>query len=422
MFKKSLALIMAVFMLSVLAVGCGEGAAPAPPPTTTPASGNTSTPAATGEVLKIGAISSLSGQLQDYGECYQRGFTLGMEYMTGGTNVVAGRPIEIIWEDTTNTPDVAKERTMKLLEQDKVEIVTGYASSGDAVACLPLFEEYKTVCVVEPAAADSIISAENWNEYIFRTGRTSGQDALAMAAIIAKATPGATIACFAPDSTYGYGMVDPFVAAVEAAGCTVVAKEYAPVDASDFSPYFLRIKDKQPDYLYVSWAGANSPWTQLMELDLESAGITVTTGAPDLPQLRGMLPLGATGAIGYCVYYPTLPQTEVNDWLVKRHNEEYGSNPDFFTSGGMAAAMAICTALEKTNGVTDPDVLIAAMEGMEFDSPSGMRTFRPEDHQAMQDLYEIKFTNVDGADHVVPEYIRTIKADEVAPPITNGRG
>lgn len=426
--KKGLSMILSLALTLGLLAGCAPagsgGATPSgdPPQSSAPAGEPSGTAEAPGKPLKIGAISSLSGALQDYGDQYRKGFMIGLEYMTDGTNTVAGRPIELIWEDTTNTPDVAKERTLKLLEQDKVELVTGYASSGDAVACLPLFEEYKTVAVVEPAAADAIIAKENWNEYIFRTGRTAGQDALAANAVITAQSSKATIACFAPDSTYGHSMIEPFVAAAEKAGHTIVATEYAPADANDFSPYFLRIKQQKPDYLYVAWAGANSPWNQLLELGLQNDGITVTTGAPEFAQLRGMLPLAKAGGVGYTLYYYGVPANDVNDFLVKRHNELYSSNPDIFASGGMAAAIAICTALEKTQGSTDPAVLIPAMENMEFDSPTGKRVFRAEDHQAMQDLFEVEFTYVEGTDHLVPKYVRNIPADDIAPPITNGRG
>jgi branched-chain amino acid transport system substrate-binding protein len=165
-----------------------------------------------------------------------------------------------------------------------------------------------------------------------------------------------------------------------------------------------------------------SPWTQLLELGLPSAGITLVTGAPDLPQLRGMVPLGKIGGKGYCVYYPTLPQAEpLNDWMVERHQAEYGFAPDFFTSGGFAAAVAICTALEKTGGDTEARTLIDTMEGMEFESPTGKRVFRQEDHQAMQDLFEVELTWEEGSDHCIPKYISVIPSDEITPPITNGR-
>ncbi|MCL2216776.1 MAG: substrate-binding domain-containing protein [Defluviitaleaceae bacterium] len=372
--------------------------------------------------IRIGAITSLSGALQDFGEQFQRGFNLGLEYMTNGTNQVAGRDIQVIWEDTTNTPDVARERTMVLLETHNVDIVTGFASSGDAMASLALFEEFETVAVIEPAAADFIIQYPNWNEFIFRTGRTSAQDALALAAVLGGMHPGGgrTVAALAPDSTFGHSMVDPFRPAVEALGFTWVGAEMAPEAATDFSPFILRLRELAPDYLYVIWAGANSPWVQLLELDLEGVGTTIITGAPQREALEAMRELGQIGGFGFCVYYPTLPQNvPMNDWMVRRHMEDFGFAADIFTSGGFAAASAIITALELTGGDTDSRVLIDTMRGMQFDSPTGVRYFRREDHQAMQPLFAIEFSY--SPTHLVPLYVRTIPSHEITPEIMNRR-
>ena len=368
------------------------------------------------EPIKIGAITSLSGALQDYGEQFQKGFNIGLEYATNGTNTVAGRPIEVIWEDTTTTPDVAKERTLKLLDSDKVDIVTGFASSSDAAACLDLAEEYETVMVLEPAAADTL-TGPLWNEYIFRTGRNTAMDAEAVATVIMDKFPGGTVATLAPDSTFGHTGVDPVKAAIEKRGGTVVVQEYAPADATDFTPYILRIKESKPDYLFVVWAGANPPWTQLGENKVMEDGIEVATNLPEVATLKTMFPV--VGLHGFSTYHYNLPENEINDFLVKKHNEYHGTNPDIFTPGGTAAAIAIVTALEKSGGVTDADVLIPLMEGMEFDSPTGLRHFRPEDHQAMQVIYEC--TLGEGEEYPVPQLVREIPSEDVAPPITNIR-
>ena len=426
--KKVLAILLILVMVLGLFAACGNGetetpdpVAPAPPANGGDDNGDEEPEPATGEPLLIGAIASLSGALQDYGEQFQRGFILGLEYMTNGTNTVAGRPIEVIWEDTTTTPAVAAERTLVLLERN-VEIVAGFTATGDALASLALFEEFETVVVIEPAAGDGIIQYPNWNEFVFRTGRTSGQDALAMLDVLSYRYPdgGATVGAIAPDTTFGYAMVEPFVEAAEARGFEVVSVEYIPPDATDHTAFILRTREAAPDYLYVIWAGANNPWNQLMELDMPGAGITIITGAPELEALYAMRPLGYIGGIGFCVYYYDLPQGEpMNEWLIQRHFEDFGVQPDIFVSGGMAAASAAITALELTGGVTDPAVLIPTMRGMEFNSPTGMRWFRAEDHQAMQVLFEVEFTAPEGVGHMVPRWVRTIPAETLIPPIMN---
>lgn len=398
--KRSISLLLVItFTLSLFLTGCA---------------GKTTGGVDKSEPIKIGGITSLSGALQDYGQQMQRGFELGLEYATKGTMEVAGRKIEVIWEDTTTVPDVARERAIKLLDVDKVDILAGLASSSDAAAVLELAEEFKKILVIEPAAAD-FLTGSAWNRYIFRTGRNSAQDAKAMANVIINNKPGAKVATLAPDSAFGRSMVDPVVGALQDGGAELIHQEFPPAETTDFTPYILRIREAKPDYLYVIWAGANNPWGQLMELDLESHGIKITTGAPEIAALKMMTPM--VGMPGFTVYYHSVPQNPINDWLVEKHKEKYDSVPDIFTPGGMAGAIAIVTALEKTGGNTDAEELIKVMRGMEFDSPTGKRYFREEDHQAIQPLYEIVLTEVEGVDYPVPKLVREIPAEDIAPEI-----
>ncbi len=395
--KRILALVLAVAVLTTLLTGCGSKEDE-------------------GKTIKIGAVTSLSGALQDYGEQFQKGFEIGLDYATNGTNQVAGYDLEVIWEDTATSPDTAKDRTMKLLDVDKVDIITGYASSGDAAACLPLAEEYETIFVIEPAAADTI-TGPLWNENIFRTGRNTAMDAEAVATVMMDKFPNGTVACLAPDNTFGTSGVAPVKAAVEKRGGTVILEEYAPQDATDFTPYILRIKEAKPDYLFVVWAAANPPWPQIGEAKLIEAGIEIATNLPEFATLKGMFPV--VGSHGFSTYHYNLPDNDINDYLVEKHNELHGENPDIFTPGGMSAAIAIVTALEKTNGDTTDDVLRETLKGMHFDSPTGDRFFRAEDGQAMQVIYEAILGG--GTDYPVPQLVREIPWEDVACAVTNGK-
>ncbi|SCX75456.1 substrate-binding domain-containing protein [Alkaliphilus peptidifermentans] len=398
MSRKALSLLLVIMMTAVMFLtGCGSS----------DTAGDETGP------IKIGGLTSLSGALQDYGDQMQKGFMLGLEYATDGTMEVAGRKIEVIWEDTTTVPEVARERAIKLLDEEKVDLIVGPASSSDAFAILELAEEFQKILMIEPAAAD-FLTGPSWNRYIFRTGRNSAQDAAAMADVITTNKPGAKVATLAPDSAFGRAMVDPFVQALADKGGDLIQQEFPPAETTDFTSYILRIREAAPDYVYVIWAGANNPWSQLMELNLEQYGIQITTGAPEIAALRSMSPM--VGMTGFTVYYNSVPENPVNDWLVENHKEKYNAPPDIFTSGGMAAAIAVVTALEKTGGNTDTEALIEALRGMEFESPTGKRYFREDDHQAIQPLFEIELT--EGSDHPIPKLLRVIPAEDIAPPIS----
>ncbi|WP_418921764.1 substrate-binding domain-containing protein [Brevibacillus brevis] len=387
-------------MSVVLVVGCSQ---------------NESASSGGGNTIKVGVLASLTGPLESYGKQTARGFELGLDYATEGKREIGGKKIEFVVEDTETKPDVAVQKATKLLETDKVDFLVGSSSSGDTLAVLPLAEEYKKIMVVEPAVADSI-TGKNWNKYIFRTGRNSSQDAVAGAAAIA--SRGTKIATMAQDSAYGREGIEAFKTAAEKLGAVIIEEQYVDTSTTDFTANIQKIISAKPEYVFITWAGSNSPWKQLQDMQVQQKGIKVSTGAPDIAALKTMEAM--IGMEGFSVYYHSLPKTKMNDWLIDEHKKRFqGEIPDLFTAGGMTAAVAIVEALKKTNADTDSEKLIAAMEGMTFDSPKGQMQFRVEDHQALQTLYAIKLEKKDGVDHPVPVLVREMTMEETAPPVRN---
>ena len=188
--------------------------------------------------IKIGLVQGLTGPFEVYAKQVVTGFKLGLEYATAGKLEVGGRKLEVLVEDDQLKPDVAKRLVTKLYSDDKVDLVVGTTSSAAALAVLPVAQEFKKVLIVEPAVADSI-TGEHWNRYIFRTGRNSGQDAIANALAVAK--PGVAVATIAQDYAFGRDGVAAYRAAVEKLGAKVVHEEYTPRDATDFTAPIQKI-------------------------------------------------------------------------------------------------------------------------------------------------------------------------------------
>jgi len=364
-------------------------------------------------IIKIGVLASLTGALESYGKQTKNGFEMGLDYATDGKREINGKKIKVVYEDTETKPEVAVKKATKLLEEDNVDFLVGSSSSADTLAVVPLAEEYKKIMIVEPAVADSITGAD-FNKYIFRTARNSSQDAVAGAAAIAK--QGVKVATLAPDYAFGRDGVAAFKEAAEKLGAKIIHEEYADPAATDFTSNIQKIINAKPDYLFVIWSGANSPWKQIADMKVQDKGIKISTGAPDIAALSTMEPL--VGMEGFSVYYYDLPHNKINDWLVAENKKRFnGEVPDLFTPGGMSAAISIVEALKKTDGNTDANKLIKTMEGMSFDTPKGKMTFRKEDHQALQSMYAIKLEKKDGVSYPVPVLIRELSPDETAPPI-----
>jgi branched-chain amino acid transport system substrate-binding protein len=342
--------------------------------------------------IKIGLLQGISGPFEVYAKQAVTGFKLGLEYATGGKMEVLGRKIEVLIEDDQLKPDVSKQKATKLYADDKVDLIVGTTSSAAALAILPVAAEFKKVLLVEPAVADSI-TGENWNRYIFRTGRSSSQDAIANALAVAK--PGVSIATIAQDYAFGKDGVAAYKVQVE------------------------KFKDaKGPKYVAVVWAGKGGPYSQLVASKLDKSGITITSGGNVLDVLKALKSYNLEGMIGGAYYYYEIPKNPVNTWLVTEHLKRFKEPPDFFTCGGFAAAMAVVTAIQKAGG-TDTEKLIVAMEGMEFQTPKGKMIFRKEDHQALQSMYVFKMTSKPDVPWLIPSLLRELSPQETAPPIQN---
>src|SRR5699024_4215130 len=300
---KRLSFLLILSFLLVIAVGCSDTESGSGGEAEAETNGE-EREADTGEdggTIKIGVLASLTGALESYGKQTRQGFELGLEYATDGTMEVAGQKIEVVYEDTETKPEVAVQKATKMLEDDGVDFLVGSSSSGDTLAVLPLAEEYEKIMIVEPAVADSI-TGEEFNPYIFRTARNSSQDAVAGAAAIAD--DGVKIATFAPDYSFGWDGVSAFKQAAESLGAEIVVEEFADPEATDFTSHLQKIIDADPDYLFVVWSGANSPWNQIADLKIQEKGIKISTGAPDIPALSTMDQL--IGMEGFSVYYHTL--------------------------------------------------------------------------------------------------------------------
>jgi branched-chain amino acid transport system substrate-binding protein len=376
--------------------------------------------AASAADLNVALICGRTGPLEAYAKQTEIGLRLGFEYATKGSMEVDGRKINIIVKDDQSKPDLAKTALAEAYEDDHADIAIGTSSSAAAIAMLPVAEEHQKVLIVEPAVADQI-TGDKWNRYIFRTGRNSSQDAISNAVAIGK--PGVFVATLGQDYAFGRDGVAAFKEALAKTGATLVTEEYAPANTTDFTAPAQRLFDALKDkpgrkIIWVIWAGGVNPLDKLLDLDPGRYGIELSTGGNILAALAAYKRF--PGMEGAAYYYYGIPRNAVNDWFVAEHQKRFNGPPDMFTAGGFSAAMAVVAAVEKAKS-TDSEKLIAAMEGMAFDTPKGQMIFRKEDHQALQSMYHFKIKVDPAVAWAIPELVRELKIEDMDIPIRNKR-
>jgi branched-chain amino acid transport system substrate-binding protein len=138
--------------------------------------------AAQGGPLKVGLVLPYTGVYAVLGES----ITQGMELVFARENwTVAGRKIEMIKEDDEMKPPVGIRKTEKLIDSDKVDILTGPVHSGILLGMRDKVHASKTILIVSNAGADDI-SRTKCSRWIFRTSFSNWQPNQPMGGWVAK--------------------------------------------------------------------------------------------------------------------------------------------------------------------------------------------------------------------------------------------
>jgi branched-chain amino acid transport system substrate-binding protein len=379
--------------------------------------GAASTTPAAAKDIKVCLIAGKTGPFEAYAKQTENGFMMGLEYLTKNTMTVGADKLLVLVKDDQLKPDRGKSLLEECYDDDKVDLAVGTTGSPVALAMLPVAEEKKKVLIVEPAVADSI-TGDKRNRYIFRTGRSSYQDALAGAASFPKSGE-VSLGMLGLDTAFGRDGVAAFKKALAGIrpNVKIVAEEYAAGNTADFAPFaerlFNALKDKPgKKVIGFIWAGPH-PMAKFVDMKPDRFGIELAPGGNILPVMNAWKQFAGTE--GGIYYYYDFPKNPMNDWLKAEYRKRFNAPPDFFVAGGFAAAAAVVAGLQKA-GSADTEKLIAAMEGLTFETPKGPMTFRKEDHQALQDMYHFRIKK-DAKDNDVLELVATVPAKDMPLPI-----
>ena len=343
--------------------------------------------------FKIGLVLPMTGQQASTGRQIEAAARL---YMAQNGDMVAGRKVEIIVKDDTSVPDVTKRLAQELIVNDKVNVLAGFGITPSAMATAPLATQSKTPMVVMAAATSSITLA---SPYVVRTSFTLPQASVAMADWSTSKGGIKKVVTLVSDYGPGIDAEKFFKGRFAANGGTVVDSLRVPLRNPDFAPFLQKVRDAQPDALFVfvpSGAGA-AVMKQFLERGMDKAGIKLigTGDLTDDDQLNDMGDgaLGVVTAHHYSAAHPSALNKKFVDAFKKANK---GMRPNFMAVGGYDGMHLVYEALKATKGQGNGDALLAAMKGQTFESPRGSMTIDPQTRDVVQDIYLRKVQKVGG--------------------------
>ena len=337
------------------------------------------------ETIKIGIIAAYSGQFADTAQQIDNGIRL---YMKEHGDTVAGRKIEIIRRDSGGpNPDVSKRLAQELVVRDKVDILAGFPTSPEALAAADVSAASQKFMVSMNGTA-SVLTTKS--PYVVRTSFTLPQIAQALGQWAA--TKGGIKKVYTMVTDFGPGIDGEqyFQRGFKQAGGEIIGSVRTPLANPDFSPFVQRVKDANPESIFVFVPGGSQPAALGKAfadrgIDPNKVKIMSSGEAVDETAIKslGELAIGRLSA----QHYDFNHQSPKNQAFVKAYNAEFKRNPDFFSVGGYDGMHLIYEALKKTGGKADGESLTKAAKGMRWESPRGPMLIDPDTGDVVQTVY-----------------------------------
>jgi branched-chain amino acid transport system substrate-binding protein len=340
--------------------------------------------------IKVGFIAPKSGGAADLGEQIEKGARL---YMKLHASQIAPHKVNLIVRDSKRPGGpIAKAAAQELITRERVEILTGFAYSPNAMSVAPLATAAKVPVVIMNAGTSWIPSL---SPYIARVSFTMWQSGYIMGEHAAKKLGCKTAVSGYTNYPPGKDSVNAFARGLAAGGGKVVdaIPMGGPRDVPDFTPFFQRAKDKKPQCFYVFVPAGNHASAVVKTyraLGMDKAGIRLI-GPGDITddtQLQGM-GKGAVGLITTHHYHVNL-NTPANKAFVKAWKDAYGADttPNFMGVQGYDGMAAIFAVIKSFGGkkITAAGAM-AALKGWKFNSPRGPIMIDPATRDIVQNEY-----------------------------------
>jgi branched-chain amino acid transport system substrate-binding protein len=343
------------------------------------------------ETVKIGMSVPLTGAgFNAVGRQVVAGARL---YVQQHGDQAAGKKIELVIRDDAGVADTARRLVQEMIVNEKVSII-GAGITPTALAIAQLVTQAKIATVVMVSGASVTVER---SPYMVRTSFTLGQSSGIMGDWAAK-NGSKKVVTLVNDWAPGVEAETAFKERFIKGGGEIVETLRLPLANPDFAPFLQRVRDAAPDTAFIYFPGTQAGIfaKQFVERGLDKSGIKVI-GPGDLTdddELNSMGDpmLGMTTAH----HYSALHDSPLNKAYVEAFKKANSFRPNFISVGGYDAMHAIYEALKKTGGNTDGDALIAAMKGMQWESPRGPISIDPETRDIVQNIYIRKVERVAG--------------------------
>ena len=314
--------------------------------------------------IKIGFMAELSGPQGALGQDQYDAFMMVVE-QNGGK--LGGVPVEVIREDSQLKPEVATQIVDKLIERDKVPIITGITFSNVMMAVHKKIVD-KEVFLIGSNAGPAPIAGAQCSAYSFITSWQNDNQA-EVVGVYANDKGYKKVIGMAPNYQAGKDFIAGFKRLYKG---EVIDEIYTPLNQPDFSAELAQVAAKKPDAVYVFYPGGLGvnfvrQYKQAGLLGKVPLLSTSTTDGSTLPAQKD----DAIGVISGTFWGPDF-NNPVNRKFVDDFEKKFNRIPSQYAAQSYDAALLLDSAIAKVKGnVGDKKAFMAALKAADFKSVRG---------------------------------------------------
>ena len=330
-------ILLCVAMLAMFVVSCGGGKS-----------------TKNKDVIKVGVIGPLTGNLAQYGTSSINGFKLKVKEINeaGGIN---GKKIEVVEADSKGDVQEAINAFKKMVSQDKIDIFVGEVTSGPSLAIAPLAQQAKIPMITSTSTAFDVTKDK---DFVFRTTFTDPYQGV-VAAKYAKAKNFKNITILTnTGSDYSVGLANAFKEQATKEGIQVKEEQYT-ADDKDFRALLTKIKGSNPEVIFVPdyYNTIGLILTQAKELGI-NAQFLGGDGWDGIQQDFGQV---ANGALFASQFAPDDPSETVQKFIAA-YKKEYKIDPIIFAALGYDTGTILETALKGVSDLSSKEAIRDAIK------------------------------------------------------------
>ena len=331
------------------------------------------TGAAADEIVKIGHVGPLTGQIAHLGKDNENGARLAVEEINKKGLVINGQKVtlQLDPQDDAADPRQATQVAQKLVD-DKVVAVVGHLNSGTSIPASKIYSD-AGITQITPSATNPAYTQQGFKT-TFRIVATDAQQGPALANYAAKDLKLKRVAIVDDATAYGQGLAGQFEKTATSLGMTVLSHDATNDKAVDFRAILTKIKGEHPDaIMYGGMDATGGPFAK----QAKQLGITAKILAGDgvctdqLATLAG----DATDNIVCSEAGRSLEKMgKAGDEFQAKFKARFGVPIQIYAPFTYDAVYIIVDAMKRANS-TDPAKILAAMPTTDYKGVIGETQF-----------------------------------------------